>query len=397
VTIVESAHVGAREAASWGNGGWIAPAQAGPLPEPGLTTYGLRALLNADSALYFRPGYLPRLAPWLLRFWTYCNQRDYDRGTVALAALGKASFDLVDAMTKDGVQFELWKPGMIVATARPEEARKVLRSLEGMRAHGVELPDGILGEDEIRALEPALNDRVKAGFRISGQWNVEAHDLVSGLGAKLREMGVDIVEGAEVTGFDRAATHVRAAQTSAGDLGGDHFVLAAGSWTTPLARKLGIRIPMEPGKGYSFLLRPKVMPRHGILFADIHAGATPLGDRVRIGGTMEFSGYNRSIDERRFSNLFRLARDYVDLEVPDYAEPWAGLRPMTVDGLPILDWAQPYHNAYIATGYSMLGMTLSMPAGEAMTDLITTGTRPPLLEPFRVDRFPKRIVRRPGT
>ena len=192
--------MGAREAASWGNGGWITPAQAGPLPEPGLTTYGLRALLNADSALYFRPGYLPHLAPWLLRFWTYCNQRDYDRGTAALASLGKASFDLVDAMTKDGVQFELWKPGMIVATARPEEARKVLRSLEGMRAHGVELPDRILGEDEIRALEPALNDRVKAGFRISGQWNVEAHDLVSGLGAKLREMGVDIVEGAEVSG-----------------------------------------------------------------------------------------------------------------------------------------------------------------------------------------------------
>ena len=66
---------------------------------------------------------------------------------------------------------------------------------------------------------------------------------------------------------------------------------------------------MQPGKGYSFLLRPKLMPRHGILFADIHAGATPFGDRIRIGGTMEFCGYDLSIDERRIGNLFRLARD----------------------------------------------------------------------------------------
>ena len=394
VTIVDSTHVGARTASSWGNGGWIAPAQAGPLPEPGLTVYGLRALLNADSALYFRPGYLPYLAPWLLRFWTYCNQRDYDRGTAALAALGKRSFELVDAMVEDGIRFDLWKLGMICATSKAEDARKVLRSLEGMREHGYELPDDVLGEDEVHELEPSLNDRIKAGFHLAGQWNVKADTLVLGLAAKLRELGVEIVEDAEVTGFDRADTRVRAVRTRQGEIAGDHVVLAAGSWTTPLVRELGISIPMQPGKGYSFLLRPKVMPRHGILFADIHAGATPLGERVRIGGTMEFSGYNLSIDERRISNLFTLARDYVELETPDYEEPWAGLRPMTVDGLPILDWAQPFHNTYVATGYSMLGMTLSQPAGEAMAEMITTGDRPALFEPFRIDRFPRWIVRR---
>ena len=145
-----------------------------------------------------------------------------------------------------------------------------------------------------------------------------------------------------------------------------------------------------------WLLTPKEMPKHGILFADIHAGVTPLGDRVRIGGTMEFSGYDLAIDERRISNLYDLARGYVDLEKPDYEEPWAGLRPMTVDGLPILDWAQPYRNAYLATGYSMLGMTVSAPAGEAMAEMIVTGSRPDVFEPFRVDRFPRMIARRPG-
>jgi D-amino-acid dehydrogenase len=393
--LVERAAIGARTASSWGNGGWIAPAQAGPLPEPGLTIYGVRALLRVDSALYVRPTYLPRLTPWLLRFWTYCNQRDHDRGTAALALLGRRCFELVDAMAADGVAFDVWKLGMICATGQPEAARKALRRLEPMRKFGYELPDDILDEDEIRALEPSLNDRVKAGFHLEAQWNVKAGTLVDGLGARLREMGVEILEGAEVVEIDHDGSSVRALRTGAGDVTGDHFVLAAGSWTTPLAAKLGLSIPMEPGKGYSFLLRPKVMPRHGILFADIHAGATPLGDRIRIGGTMEFSGYDLSIDRQRIENLFELARDYVDLETPDYEEPWAGLRPMVVDGLPIVDRAQPFTNAYLATGYSMLGMTIAAPAAEALADLIRSGERPELLEPFRVDRFPRSFVRRP--
>ncbi|MDH5333677.1 MAG: FAD-dependent oxidoreductase, partial [Thermoleophilia bacterium] len=285
VTIVDRAVVGARTASSWGNGGWIAPAQAGPLPEPGLTIYGLRALVRADSALYFKPSYLPHLTPWLLRFWTYCNERDYDRGTAALAALGRPCFDLVDEMVDDGIRFDLWKLGMVCATAKPEDARKVLDSLDGMRRHGFELPDDILDEDEIHALEPALNDRVKAGFHLAEQWNVKADTMVDGLATKLRTMGVEFLEGAEVIEFEHSGGTVRSVRTGAGDVAGDHFVLAAGSWTTPLAAKLGVKIPMEPGKGYSFLLTPTVMPRHGILFADIHAGVTPLGDRVRIGGT----------------------------------------------------------------------------------------------------------------
>ncbi|HEY7604033.1 MAG TPA: FAD-dependent oxidoreductase [Gaiellaceae bacterium] len=395
VTIVERARVGSRTASSWGNGGWIAPAQAGPLPEPGLTVYGLRALVHADSALYFRPAYLPRVAPWLLRFWTYCNERDHDRGTAALAALGRRSFELVDGLADDDVRFEVWKLGMVCATGTADGARKVLRSLEGLRRQGFALPDDVLGEQQIHELEPALNDRVRAGFHLAEQWNVKADTLVAGLGARLRGLGVDLLEDREVTGFERAGTTVRAVRTTAGDVGGDAFVLAAGAWTTPLAAKLGVRIPMQPGKGYSFLLRPKTMPRHGILFADIHAGATPLGDRVRIGGTMEFSGYDLAIDQRRIGNLFRLARGYVDLETPEYEEPWAGLRPTTADGLPILDHAGPYRNAYVATGYSMLGMTLSAPAGEAMAEMIVGGRRPDLFEPFRLDRFPRWIVRRP--
>lgn len=396
VTVLESRTVGSRAAASHGNGGWITPAQAGPLPEPGLTVYGLRALLRADSALYFRPSYLPRLVPWLARFWTYCNARDHERGWAAIARLGERVFTLVDEMAADGVDFELYKTGMICATADAHEAQRVLDGLEPMRAFGFRLPDSLLTGEELHAFEPALSERVQAGFHVEQQWHVRANTFTEGLARRVRELGAEIVEEAEVHGFERGEGRVRAVRTAKGEFAGDAFLLAAGSWTTPLLRGLGVRIPMQPGKGYTFLLQPAVMPRHGILFADIHAGASPLADRLRISGTMEFSGYNLELDRRRIDNVFRLASEYLRLEQPSYENAWAGLRPMVVDGLPILDRAGPWQNAYVATGYSMLGMTLSQPAGEAMAEMIVTGRRPDLFEPFRIDRFPRFVVRRPG-
>jgi D-amino-acid dehydrogenase len=397
VTVLESRTVGSRAAASYGNGGWITPAQAGPLPEPGLTIYGLRALMSADSALYFRPSYLPKLVPWLARFLTYCNSTDHERGWAAIASLCRNVFGLVDEMAADGVEFEIHKDGMICATAERGEAQRVLDELEPMRRLGFELPTELMTGDELHAFEPSLSDRVQAGFYVPQQWHVRANTFTEGLGRKVRELGAEIVDEAEVHRFDAAAGHVRGVRTSKGDFSADAFLLAAGSWTTPLAAKLGVRLPMEPGKGYTFLLNPTVMPKHGILFADIHAGASPLSDRLRISGTMEFSGYNLELDRRRIDNVFRLAKDYLRLEEPTYENAWAGLRPMVVDGLPILDWAGPYRNAYIATGYSMLGMTLSQPAGEAMAEMIVTKRRPEVFEPFRVDRFPKAIMRRAGS
>ena len=104
VTVIEARRVGS--GASWGNGGWVCPAQAGPLPEPGLTWYGLRSLVDRSSALYFQLRKLPELTPWLLRFWTYCNPRDHEHGVQSLAALGHDVFDLVEEMRDDGVEFQ---------------------------------------------------------------------------------------------------------------------------------------------------------------------------------------------------------------------------------------------------------------------------------------------------
>jgi D-amino-acid dehydrogenase len=386
VMIVESNRVGS--GASYANGGWLCPAQAGPLPEPGLTLYGMRALFDRDSALYFKPGEWQRLTPWILRFWTYCNERDHAQGTAAIGRLGRDVFDLIDEMRTDGVEFELHKQGMVYAARNVQDARNELRKLAPMRQFGYDLPDDVITGSELHDLEPSLSATVTAGFLVDQHWHVKADTFTAGLAHMLSREGVEILEGAEV--FDlvlrgRQITHVR---TAAGDFDADTVVLAAGSWTTPLAASIGVSLPMEPGKGYSFSVKPTVMPTHAVLLADVHVGCTPFTDRLRIGGTMEFSGINNRLDRRRIDTIIAGARaSFAPWATPEVEDEWAGMRPITADGLPILDRADPFDNVFIATGYAMQGVTLAPTAGRAMAELITTGQRPALLEPFRLDRF----------
>ncbi len=385
VTVIEARRVGS--GASWGNGGWVCPAQAGPLPEPGLTWYGLRSLVDRSSALYFQLRKLPELTPWLLRFWTYCNPRDHEHGVQSLAALGHDVFDLVEEMRDDGVEFELHRQGMLVAARDPATAREELAKLHPMRAFGYELPDDVLDEAELHRLEPALAEQINGGFTVRQHWHVRPDSYTSGIADALRRMDVEIVEDAEVTAFETNGTRVTAARTAGGDFSADAFMLAAGAWTSPLAKLLGVRFPMQAGKGYSFFVEPTVIPSHSILLADVHVGCTPLGDRMRIGGTMEFSGLNTRLDERRIDDIVTAAkRVFKPWASAEIEERWAGMRPITPDGLPVLDRTS-FSNTYVATGYAMQGVTLASPAGKAMAQFITSGSKPQLLEPFGIDRF----------
>ena len=386
VTVVESNRVGS--GASWGNGGWLCPAQAGPLPEPGLTFHGLRMLFNADSALYFAPGSSAQVAPWLLQFLTYCNSRSYRHGLAAWAKLGRGIFDLVDEMAADGVEFELYRQGMLCAAQSPEVAAHELEKLQPMRDYGYELPDDIITGAELHELEPALSPAIQGGFEVHQHWHVRPDSFTAGLAAAIRRMGVEIVEAAEVVDFVSSNGRVAEVRTAAGDFNADTYVLAAGALTQPLAKMLGVSFPMQAGKGYSFFVTPSIVPRHAILLADVHVGCTPLGDRMRIGGTLEFSGLNTRLDRRRIDATIQGARSsFAEWAKPEVDHEWAGMRPITPDGLPVLDRAPGHENVYLATGYSMQGMTIGPPAGQQIADFVQTGKRPKLLEPFRADRF----------
>ena len=386
VTVLEARRAGS--GASAGNAGWITPAQAGPLPEPGLLGYGVRSLADRSSALYFEPRQLVRMLPWLAAFARRCNERDYALGSAALAGLGRRSFELLDAMLADGIGFEVQRTPLLVAAQSSSVAEAFLRGLGHLPPHGFTVPDRLAGGAELRELEPSLGGSVRAGFVVEQHRVVVPMAMVQALRARLHDMGVGVMEGVELQDVEVAGTRVVRLHTSGGVRGCERVVLAPGSWLAHVARLLGLRLPVQGGKGYSFEVRPRTMPRHALLLLEPHVGCSPMGDRLRIAGTMEFSGINSRLNRPRIRSIIdgalRMLEGWDSL---DDDSVWCGLRPVAPDGLPVLDRHPRLENVFIAGAYSMLGMTLAAPAAQSLASFVLDGVRPPELEPFRSTRF----------
>ena len=375
VTVVESNRIGS--GASFANGGWLCPAQAGPLPEPGLTLYGMRTFLDRDSALYFQPAYFPRLAPWLLRFWTYCNERDHAHGTSAIARLGHDIFDLVEQMRADGVECELYKQGMVFAARSPDDARNELRKLQPMREHGYDLPDDILTGAELHELEPALSRRCERfpDPRALARAARLDHGRPGRRAAPRRRRHPRGRRGGRAGAAGQPVDRRCAPPPATSKPTSSCWRPGRGrrSWPARSANAL----PMEPGKGYSFYARPEVMPSHAILLADVHVGCTPYGERIRIGGTMEFSGVNTRLDRRRINSIVTGAKEsFLPWKTGEIEAEWAGMRPIPADGLPIIDRFGTFENTYVTTGHGMQGMTLAPPSGHALAEMIDDRAAP---------------------
>jgi D-amino-acid dehydrogenase len=168
-------------------------------------------------------------------------------------------------------------------------------------------------------------------------------------------------------------------------------VIAAGALSVPLTRKLGHHLPMTAGKGYSVSVGTAKQPSAPMYLAESRVGATPLGDRLRLAGTIEFSGLNSCRDPRRIASLLRAARGYLPgLDWADVAEEWTGMRPLCPDGLPVLDRLPGTQNSYLATGHSTLGITLAAVTGAHMAEFVRTGTAPPAIRPFRFPSYLRR-------
>jgi D-amino-acid dehydrogenase len=395
VVVLEAVDVGS--GASSGNAGWICPAQAGPLPEPGLVAHGLGSILSGESALYLAPSYLPRMVPWLVRFARSCNEGDHRRGVEALAALGRRTFELVEAFEADGVQFDRYRQGMLAVAERREDAAAFLNGLAPLRDFGFAIPSQVLDGDEMREREPVLSPAVGAGVFIEEHIHVRPMTLVSGLAARLREMGVAIERNASVSAVVPSSGRVRVRTESGEEYAGDGAVVAAGAWTPGLVRPLGCRLPIAAGKGYSFEvpLRPDARPRSALMLLDPHVACSPFGDRLRVTGAMEFSGINTRLDYRRIEAIVRGAKRLLpDIDLHRRENLWTGMRPVAPDGLPVIDVIPGTSNVFVAGGYSMLGMTLAAPAGELLAQMVCTGERPPELAAFRIERFSRSATRR---
>ena len=385
VRILEAGAVGG--GASHGNCGTITPSHAPPLAAPGVVAQALRWMFTPDAPLYLKPRIDPALWHWLLRFAARCNPRDWRQSTQARAALlNDARARLADWVGRYGLQCEFEEEGLDYVFRDPRKFQQYVDESVVLKTFGIATQ--VFGGTDYEREEPAMLPGVAGAIRFPGDARLRPDRYVAELARVVRERGGVIEEQCRVDRLEPTPDGVRLA-TSQGERKGGDAVIALGAWTPAFARRLGIRAPIQPGKGYSITYsRPARVPRHPMVLKDRSVCVTVWGSGFRLGSTMEFSGHDDTLNATRLAALERGAREFLREPVgAEVHERWCGWRPMTWDDLPLLGRAPGQRKVWIAAGHGMLGISMSTATGQLMADLMTG--RPPAFDPspYRPERF----------
>ncbi len=381
VTVYERDSVGA--GASWGNAGWLTPALTAPLPGPAVLRYGLRAVLDPRS-----PVYLPlRADRTLLRFLTgfaaHSTARRWRRGMAAYVPLNERALEAFDVLAAGGVPAVTQPAEPFLACFRRErDAEVLLTELEHIRDAGQEATFQPVTGRRARALEPALSDLVGAAVRISGQRYLHPPEYVRSLASAVRQRGGEVAEGVGVADLQDGGGGVTVTTTAGERQRHDAVVVATGAELGRLAGRFGVREPVQAGRGYSFSVPVQQLPRGPLYFPAQRVACTPLGDRLRVAGMMEFRRPGDPLDLRRIAAIVDAVRPFLSgADLDDRRDEWVGSRPCTADGLPLLG-ATASPRVLVAGGHGMWGIALGPLTGQLVAQTVLKGEAPPELAPF---------------
>ncbi len=380
---------------SFANGGLITPSQSDPWNGPGTLVHLLTWLWREDSPLLLRPRALPGMWRWGLKFLLASRAAPWWRATEANLRLGLYSAEALRALrTQLALRYDSHSAGTLKVY---READALERSLVLARSLApVGLHFRALTPTEAAALEPMLGsqaDTLAGAIHYPDDESGDAHAFTQALEQAARRAGVKFLLGTEVRGLKARASRLTGVETAEGDLQADIYILAAGSYCTPLAASLGLKLPIYPVKGYSATLDAPGLKRSlSVPLVDFERKivVTPIGTHLRVAGTAEFTGYDVTLNPRRGANVLKqmlaLLPEVAEQVDETTAQHWAGLRPMTADGPPIVG-ATPYPNLFINSGHGPLGFTLSAGSSKLLADIIA-GAQPGIdPAPYALSRF----------
>ena len=373
--------------ASHGNCGTITPSHAPPLAAPGVVAQGLRWMFTPDAPLYLKPRLDPALWAWLLRFAARCNPRDWRQSTRSRSVLLNDSRQrLADWVQRYALDCEFAEEGLDYVFRDPANFDRYAADCAALAEFDISTQI-IDGQDYLRS-EPALKPGVVGAIHFPGDARLRPDRYVASLARALRERGGVIEEHCRVTSLATSAQGADV-ETTLGVRRGREAVVALGAWSPALVRSLGLRLPVQPGKGYSITYsRPSLVPRRPMVLKDRSVCVTAWESGFRLGSTMEFSGYDDSLNATRLAALERGAAEFLHEPVgATVHERWCGWRPMTWDDLPVLGRVAGQPHLWMAAGHGMLGVSMSAATGQLMADLIAG--REPAFDPapYRLERF----------
>ncbi len=378
VTVVDRASEVADET-SFANGGLLHASHAEPWNAPGVLWQLLRWIGREDSPLLLRPAQIPGLTRWGLGFLRNSRRKSFDRSTRINARLAVYSLSAIRELRREtGIRYADGQNGIIKIFRDQQSLDKALHASELMDEMGVRY--SVMDSRQTVALEPSLGDiadELVGGIFYPDDESGDARLFTSELARLCREAGVEFRMKTSVRRLRRSGDSLAGLETDHDVIQADAYVLAAGSYSAPLARQAGLYVPIYPVKGYSLTVplagwnNPPLIP----LIDDANKVVMAvLGDRLRMAGTAEFAGFDMSLRQSRAEGVLKqVLKTFPSLEQhldPGQLSPWCGLRPITIDGVPIIG-PSPLRNLYLNCGPGHLGWTLACGMGRLLADSVS--------------------------
>ncbi len=388
VTVLDKGEIAGN--CSYGNAGMIVPSHFVPLASPGMISKGIRWMFNSKSPFYVRPSFSRDLIGWGLQFIKHANARHVKEAAVPLRDLSLLSHQLYSSLAKKpGFNIGLQHRGILAFYKTEKAAEEEWHLVQDATALGLDM--AVLNPAECKVLQPGLDLNVLGAVHYRCDAHLSPMALMDALQAHLRQKGATILTNHEVGQMVTDNGVLQAVIANGKVFRADQFVLATGSWSPAVARKMGIKVPLLPGKGYSFM-QPNTGGNVQIpaLLCEARVAMTPMQGQIRYGGTMELGRMNEKVNMNRVEGIVSAIPDYfpnLTIRMPVTSEVWHGYRPSSPDGLPMIGYSSKLKNLVIATGHGMMGLSLGPATGLLVSQLIT-GQKPDInLSPFSPERF----------
>ena len=376
---------------SYGNCGYICPSHFIPLATPGIVKQGLKWMFDAKSPFYVQPRLNRALIDWGLKFMRSATPEKVAAAAVPLRDIAVISQHEYEQWAKiPSFNFSYEHKGLLEIFQTEKVAEHAMHTVEKGKELGLDVD--LLNYDELSKMEPqtTINGLGAIYFRCDA--HLYPNKLMKGLIALLQERGVKLMPGEEVINFEKQQGIIKKVLTSRHVYEADSIVIATGSWSREVASLLQTNIPLMPGRGYSVTLEDSPYKiNHPAILVEGRTAVTPMdGNKIRFGGTMEITSTTTAPRMNRVQGILNAVKRFFpefDIPMPEAGKIWYGYRPCSADGLPYIGRTKKWKNVVVATGHSMLGLSLGAGTGRIVSEIINEQALSMNIQPFAVERF----------
>jgi D-amino-acid dehydrogenase len=371
---------------SYGNAGMIVPSHIIPLAQPGMLAQGFKWMFDSKSPFYVQPRWSLDLVKWGLRFYKYATVKHVEKSMPALLDLGLLSKSLFKEMHEGGGDFFYEEKGLLMLYKTEKTAEDI--NHEGKLAQHLGLEVDFLNKSEVRLLETGTATDVIGAVHYKSDAHLYPQKFMHFLKLELQKLNVTIHSNTSVNDFILKDNAVETIVTNKGNFKLDEIVVAGGAWSPNITQKLGSRISLLPGKGYSFTLKDEQeKPNIPSILCEGRVAVTPMANDIRFGGTMEITHTgDTKISTNRVQGIVNSIHDFypnLKIDMPKKENTWFGFRPCTPSGMPIIMRDEKLSNVVLATGHAMMGLSLAPATGKIVEEIISNKKTSVNLEMFQ--------------